>query len=202
MYVHIPQQIVPSLSHCVTFSVTVTFDSLSYWSIVKPCDDVNHNSFNNFNWVLYKQAKRMMSRICFLCFLPMYSKKEISPQLFPARPFQATRHTRSQTNDYCKSYYMKTSFNLVTLPILLALVGSTEARLGAQGARPFSNPNALDENENFVRVMVGFKNDNGRGAAKRVTGRKWMREMKNSRVATMLIPRVSFESLQTNPNIE
>jgi hypothetical protein len=97
---------------------------------------------------------------------------------------------------------MKTSFNLVTLPILLALVGSTEARLGAQGARPFSNPNALDENENFVRVMVGFKNDNGRGAAKRVTGRKWMREMKNSRVATMLIPRVSFESLQRNPDIE
>jgi hypothetical protein len=123
---------------------------------------------------------------------------------------------------------MKSSFNLVTLPILLALLGSTEARLGAyrhgestlpvhndvsieereqernrqQDARPFSNPNALDENDNFVRVMVGFKNDNGRGAAKRVTGRKWMREMKNSRVATMLIPRVSFESLQRNPDIE
>jgi hypothetical protein len=123
---------------------------------------------------------------------------------------------------------MKSSFNLVILPILLALLGSTEARLGAyrhgestlpvhndvsieereqernrqQGARPFSNPNALDENDNFVRVMVGFKNDNGRGAAKRVTGRKWMREMKNSRVATMLIPRVSFESLQRNPDIE
>ena len=122
---------------------------------------------------------------------------------------------------------MKTSFNLITLPILLTLLGSTEARLGAnwhskstlpvhddasveqreqernlqQGARPFSNPNALDENDNFVRVIVGFKNDNGRGAAKRVTGKKWMREMKNSRVATMLIPRVSFESLQRNPNI-
>jgi hypothetical protein len=123
---------------------------------------------------------------------------------------------------------MKTSFILVALPILLALLGSTEARLGAyrngestlpvhddasieereqernlqRGARPFSNPKALDENDNFVRVMVGFKNDNGRGVARRVTGRKWMREMKNSRVATMLIPRVSFESLQRNPNIE
>jgi hypothetical protein len=123
---------------------------------------------------------------------------------------------------------MKTSFNFVTLPILLALHGSTEARLGVhrhgestlpvhddasigereqernlqQGARPFSNPNALDDNDNFVRVMVGFKNDNGRGVARRVTGRKWMREMKNTRVATMLIPRVSLESLQRNPNIE
>jgi hypothetical protein len=97
---------------------------------------------------------------------------------------------------------MKTPFNLVTLTILLAILKSTEARLGAKGARPFSNPNALDENVNFVRVMVGFKNDSGRGAAKRVTGRKWERDMKNSRVATMLIPRASLESLQTNPNIE
>jgi hypothetical protein len=132
---------------------------------------------------------------------------------------------------------MKTFLTLVTLLVLLlALLGFTEARLGAhrndessievhkdaiidereqernlqQGAqpfsnpnaaRPFSNPNALDENDNFVRVMVGFKNDNGRRAANG-SGKKWMREMTNSRVASMLIPRASFKSLQSNPNIE
>jgi hypothetical protein len=123
---------------------------------------------------------------------------------------------------------MKTLFNLATLPVFLVLLGSTEARMGAhrhgestlpvhedagiekreqkrnlrRKARPFSNPNAFDENDNFVRVMVGFKNENGRGVANRITGRKWMQEMKNSRVSTMLIPRVSFESLRKNPNIE
>jgi hypothetical protein len=140
---------------------------------------------------------------------------------------------------------MKTFLTLLTLSVLLALLGSAEARLGGyrnvesalpvhedasidereqernlrqgarprqsarprqgvrprQGARPFSNPNALDENDNFVRVMVGFKNDNGRIAANGA-GKKWSREMKNSRVATMLIPRASFKSLQSNPNIE
>jgi hypothetical protein len=130
---------------------------------------------------------------------------------------------------------MKTVLTLVALPVLLALLGSTEARLGAhrndegtlpvhedasidereqernpqQGARPFSNPNArpfsnpnaLDKNDNFVRVMVGFKNDDGRRAADG-SGKKWMREMKNSRVASMLIPRASLKSLQSNPNIE
>jgi hypothetical protein len=126
---------------------------------------------------------------------------------------------------------MRTFAPLVTLSVLLALVGLTESRLGVtrtdestlqdqqedatgsidegkqvrdlqQGARPFSNPNPLDENGNDIRVMVGFKNENGRGEATRITGRKWMREMKNTRVATMLIPRGSLESLQRNPNIE
>ena len=125
---------------------------------------------------------------------------------------------------------MRTFAPLVTLLVLLALCGLTESRLGVarqdedtlldqqedanadegeqilrdlqQGARPFSNPNALDENDNYIRVMVGFKNENGKGEANRVAGRKWMREMKNTRVATMLIPRVSLESLQRNPNIE
>jgi hypothetical protein len=116
--------------------------------------------------------------------------------------------------------------SLVTLSVLLALFGLGESRLGEagpdesalpelqedatieqernlqQGARPFSNPNALDENVNFMRVMVGFKNENGRRQANGVVGRKWMREMKNIRVATMLIPRASLASLQSNPNIE
>jgi hypothetical protein len=123
---------------------------------------------------------------------------------------------------------MKMLISLVTLSVLqAALFGLTEARrLGAnrpderitpehedasfgehernlqQGERTFSsNPNALIDNDNYIRVMVGFKNDNGRKTANRM-GKKWMREMKNSRVATMLIPRVSLESLQSNPNIE
>jgi hypothetical protein len=125
---------------------------------------------------------------------------------------------------------MRTFAPLVTLSVLLVLCGLTESRLGVarqdkdtlpdqqedasteegeqverdlqQGALSFSNPNALDENDNFIRVMVGFKNENGKGEANRVAGRKWMREMKNTRGATMLIPRVSLESLQRNPDIE
>jgi hypothetical protein len=126
---------------------------------------------------------------------------------------------------------MRTFVPLVTLSVLLALFGSTEARLGVsrpdehtlpdqeedastdegeqardlqQGApRSYSNPNVLEENDNTsIRVIVGFKNENGRGEANRVAGRKWMREMKNIKVATMLIPRASLESLQRNPNIE
>jgi hypothetical protein len=123
---------------------------------------------------------------------------------------------------------MRMYASLVTLSVVLVLFGLGESRLGEagpdestlldqqedatidereqernlqQGARPFSNPNALDENENFMRVMVGFKNENGRGEASRVVGRKWMREMKNIRVATMLIPRASLVSLRSNPNI-
>jgi hypothetical protein len=126
---------------------------------------------------------------------------------------------------------MRTFAPLVTFSVLLALCGLTESRLGVarqdedtlldqqedastdegeqvlprdllQGARSFSNPNAPDGNDNLIRVMVGFKNENGKGEAKRLAGRNWMREMKNTRVATMLIPRVSLESLQRNPNIE
>jgi hypothetical protein len=125
---------------------------------------------------------------------------------------------------------MRTFAPLATLSVLLALCRLTESRLGVarqdkdtlldqqedastdegeqvlrdlqQGDRSFSNPNAPDENDNYIRVMVGFKNENGKGEANRVAGRKWMREMKNTRVATMLIPRVSLESLQRNPNIE
>jgi hypothetical protein len=126
---------------------------------------------------------------------------------------------------------MRTFAPLVTLSVLLlALCELTESRLGVtqqdestlldqqedastdegeqvrdlqqEGTRSFSNPNALDENDNYIRVMVGFKNENGKGEANRLTGRKWMREMKNTRAATMLIPRVSLESLQRNPNIE
>jgi hypothetical protein len=121
---------------------------------------------------------------------------------------------------------MKTCSPLVTLlSVLLALLGFTEARLGEsppdertaldnqdasideqernlqQGERPFSNPNALADNDNYVRVIVGFKNENGRRIANRM-GKKWMREMKNSRVATMLIPKLSLESLRSNPSIE
>jgi hypothetical protein len=79
-----------------------------------------------------------------------------------------------------------------------------QARDLQQGApRSDSNPNTLGEDDNAViRVIVGFKNESGRGEANRVAGRKWMREMKNIKVATMLIPRVSLESLQRNPNIE
>jgi hypothetical protein len=119
---------------------------------------------------------------------------------------------------------MRTFAPLVTLSVLLALFGLTESRL--QGTRPDestlpdqqqdasigegaqvrdlkrANPNALDENDNLIRVMVGFKNENGRGEANRITGRKWTREMKNIRVSTMLIPRVALESLRRNPNIE
>jgi hypothetical protein len=121
---------------------------------------------------------------------------------------------------------MKTCSPLVTLSVLLALLGLTEARLGPsqpderttpehqdasiddeqernlqQGERSFSNPNALADNDNYMRVMVGFKNENGRRIANGM-GKKWMREMRNSRVATMLIPRVSLDSLQRNPNIQ
>lgn len=71
-----------------------------------------------------------------------------------------------------------------------------------QGEGSFYNPSTLDENDNFIRVMVGFKNENGRAEANIVAGRKWMREMNNIKVASMLIPRASLESLRTNPNIE
>jgi hypothetical protein len=80
-------------------------------------------------------------------------------------------------------------------------IGEQERNLQQQGQRPFSNPNSLADNDNYVRVMVGFKNENGRRIANGM-GKKWMREMRNSRVATMLIPRVSLDSLQRNPNIQ
>lgn len=72
----------------------------------------------------------------------------------------------------------------------------------------FDNNNHDNDNDNMVRVMVGFKNDEGRQSARGFAGagtgagaQRWQ-EMRNMRVATMMIAKTSLESLQRNPNIE
>jgi hypothetical protein len=73
-----------------------------------------------------------------------------------------------------------------------------------QGSRPFSNPNIdelLNNDDRFVRVMVGFKNDSGRNSARGVAQQRW-REMRNLSVATMVIAKTSVELLRSNINIE
>jgi hypothetical protein len=119
---------------------------------------------------------------------------------------------------------MKTYFPVFVLTALqVALFVSTEARLGSNewilaenqdasiagqerniqhDARPFSNLNSLDESGKYIRVMVGFRNENGRIAANGVTKKKWIREMKHSKVATMMISTESIESLRSHPHIE
>jgi hypothetical protein len=63
------------------------------------------------------------------------------------------------------------------------------------------------ESDSFVRVMVGFKNDEGRTSARRFAdgsraGAQRWQEMKNLRVGIMIIPKSSLEMLRRNPNIE
>jgi hypothetical protein len=57
------------------------------------------------------------------------------------------------------------------------------------------------DNNNYTRVMVGYRNENGRRAAHGVM-KKWILEMKHSRVATMVISKESIESLRSHPHIE
>lgn len=69
-------------------------------------------------------------------------------------------------------------------------------------APPFSSPNSLDESDDkYTRVMVGYRNEHGRIAAHGVT-KKWILEMKHSRVATMVISTESIDSLRSHPHIE
>jgi hypothetical protein len=69
-------------------------------------------------------------------------------------------------------------------------------------APPFPRPNSLDDSDDkYTRVMIGYRNDHGRKAAHGVT-KKWIREMKHSRVATMVILTESIESLRSHPHIE
>jgi hypothetical protein len=58
-----------------------------------------------------------------------------------------------------------------------------------------------DSDDKYTRVMVGYRNEHGRIAAHGVT-KKWILEIKHSRVATMLISTVSIESLSSRPHIE
>jgi hypothetical protein len=95
---------------------------------------------------------------------------------------------------------MKQHSIIIVLSLLLTLFGCANARLG-------DRPTVEDERERehlnsdtFVQVLVGFKNNNGRSAAKRLSP-KWTKEMKNIRVASMLIPRASLNALRNNPNI-
>jgi hypothetical protein len=110
---------------------------------------------------------------------------------------------------------MKTWFPVVVLTALqVALFVSTEARLGSNERTLAENQDAsiaglerniqhdsLDESDKYIRVMVGFRNENGRIAANGVT-KKWIREMKHSRVASMMISTESIESLRSHPHIE
>jgi hypothetical protein len=107
-----------------------------------------------------------------------------------------------------------------------ASIAGSDRDLQKRSSRSFSNPNrdellaAFNVNvgndsdvdngdDNFVRVMVGYKNDAGRHSARgfadgshgRGGAQKW-REMKNLRVATMTIAKSSLEALRRNPNIE
>jgi hypothetical protein len=72
-----------------------------------------------------------------------------------------------------------------------------------QVVRTFSNPNAaaLMAEAGFCRVMVGFKNNRGRGAVRQASAR-WSREMRNVNAATMLIPCSAMDALRGNRNIE
>lgn len=86
-----------------------------------------------------------------------------------------------------------------------AMIAELERNL-QHGALPFSSPNPLDESSDsdsdmFTRVLVGYRNEYGRKAAHGVT-KKWIREMKHSRVATMDISTESIESLRSHPHIE
>jgi hypothetical protein len=92
----------------------------------------------------------------------------------------------------------------------------------SRNSRSFLNPNRDEllaafnvntytdnnlESDSFVRVMVGFKNDEGRTSAQRFAdvsraGAQRWQEMKKLRVGTMLISKSSLEMLRSNPNIE
>jgi hypothetical protein len=93
---------------------------------------------------------------------------------------------------------MKQRSILSVLSLLFTLVGCADARLGDQPT--VEDERELINSDTFVQVLVGFKNNNGRSAAKRLSP-KWTKEMKNIRVASMLIPRASLNALRNNPNI-
>jgi hypothetical protein len=104
------------------------------------------------------------------------------------------------------------------------LRGEVRGRSRSRGAFSFLNPKRdellavfdnndnendveIDSDDNLVRVMVGFKNDEGRNSARRFEdnsrfGAQRWQEIKNMRVGTMTIPKTSLESLRSNPDIE
>lgn len=102
---------------------------------------------------------------------------------------------------------------LLVVQVVEARLGSDKLAASLQKDAPESvqtrsllNDHAVsdnDDNENndMVRVMVGFKNTEGRRRAFEAST-KWLTELSNVRVVSMTIPRTSMERLRRNPNIE
>jgi hypothetical protein len=79
--------------------------------------------------------------------------------------------------------------------------------LAAFNANANTDTDSDVESDSLIRVMVGFKNDEGRTSARRFAdgsraGAQRWQEMKNLRVGTTVIPKSSLEMLRRNPNIE
>jgi serine protease len=69
---------------------------------------------------------------------------------------------------------------------------------------PITNPNRGDDlldEKDMCRVLVGFKNDNGRSVVKKTSSR-WFKELKNIKASSMFMPCASVEELRSNPDID